>query len=169
MASATIPEAFCIFVYLLFTICTHMFIQFSSNPYELFVGGLLYLTLAAGISKVRWIGVEGDHNALVMDVMGLSLEIFFNCCSKKFSLKTVLMLAEKMVDMFFFHECIFFEIQSSNLQPDYLRLEICVRSIVWSLSIPNHFYTGISNQKTSYLVPLNNRMRFFLYVFLCPV
>lgn len=102
MASTTIPEAFCIFVDLLFTICTHMFIQFSSNPYELFVGGLLYLTLAAGISKVRWIGVEGDHNALVMDVMGLSLENFFTWCSKKFSLKTVLMLAEKMVDKFFF-------------------------------------------------------------------
>ncbi|XP_068343108.1 casein kinase 1-like protein 2 [Pyrus communis] len=41
---------------------------FSSNPYELFVGGLLYWTLAAGISKVGWIGVEGDHNALVMDI-----------------------------------------------------------------------------------------------------
>ncbi|KAM2639278.1 hypothetical protein TB1_025830 [Malus domestica] len=52
----------------------------------------------AGISKVRWIGVEGDHNALVMDVMGLSLDDFFTCCSKKFSLKTVLMLAEKMIN-----------------------------------------------------------------------
>ncbi|TQD84448.1 hypothetical protein C1H46_029979 [Malus baccata] len=54
----------------------------------------------AGISKVRWIGVEGDHNALVMDVLGLSLDNFFTCCSKKFCLKTVLMLAEKMVDIF---------------------------------------------------------------------
>ncbi|CAN6563821.1 unnamed protein product [Malus baccata var. baccata] len=39
-----------------------------------------------------------DHNALVMDVMGLSLDDFFTCCSKKFSLKTVLMLAEKMIN-----------------------------------------------------------------------
>ncbi|KAM2313581.1 hypothetical protein ACFX1S_026729 [Malus domestica] len=52
----------------------------------------------AGISKVRWIGVEGDHNALGMDVLGLSLDNFFTCCSKKFSLKTVLMLAEKMIN-----------------------------------------------------------------------
>ncbi|KAM2849916.1 hypothetical protein PS2_026255 [Malus domestica] len=43
----------------------------------------------AGISRVRWFGVEGDYNALVMDVMGVSLDTLFNCCSRKFSLKSI--------------------------------------------------------------------------------
>jgi len=53
--------------------------------------------LAAGIPNVRWFGVEGDYNVLVMDLLGPSLEDLFNFCSRKLSLKTVLMLADQMV------------------------------------------------------------------------
>ena len=52
----------------------------------------------AGIPNVRWFGVEGDYNVLVMDLLGPSLEDLFNFCSRKLSLKTVLMLADQMVD-----------------------------------------------------------------------
>lgn len=55
------------------------------------------LVLAAGIPNVRWFGVEGDYNVLVMDLLGPSLEDLFNFCSRKLSLKTVLMLADQMV------------------------------------------------------------------------
>ncbi|KAK6268218.1 hypothetical protein QUC31_012378 [Theobroma cacao] len=52
----------------------------------------------AGIPNVRWFGVEGDYNVLVMDLLGPSLEDLFNFCSRKLSLKTVLMLADQMIN-----------------------------------------------------------------------
>lgn len=63
--------------------------------------------MAAGIPNIKWFGVEGDYNVLVMDLLGPSLEEMFNFCSRKLSLKTVLMLAEQMVgriytNIFFF-------------------------------------------------------------------
>lgn len=61
--------------------------------------------MPAGIPNVRWFGVEGDYNVLVMDLLGPSLEDLFNFCSRKLSLKTVLMLADQMVGLFLFlHE-----------------------------------------------------------------
>jgi len=51
----------------------------------------------AGVPYVRWFGVEGDYNVMVMDLLGPSIEDLFNFCSRKFSLKTVLMLADQMI------------------------------------------------------------------------
>lgn len=58
------------------------------------------LVLTDGIPKVRWYGSEGDYNVLVMDLLGRSLEDLFNYCSRKLSLKSVLMVAEQMVGFF---------------------------------------------------------------------
>ena len=46
---------------------------------------------------MHWLAIESDFNVLVMDMLGPSLADLFNYCSKKFSLKTVLMLADQMI------------------------------------------------------------------------
>lgn len=46
---------------------------------------------------MKWFGSEGDYNVLVIDLLGPSLEDLFNYCGKKFSLKSVLMLADQML------------------------------------------------------------------------
>lgn len=55
------------------------------------------LFLSVGVPSVKWFGSEGDYNVLVIDLLGPSLEDLFNYCGKKFSLKTVLMLADQML------------------------------------------------------------------------
>ena len=50
-----------------------------------------------GIPHIRWYGQERDYNVLVMDLLGPSLEDLFNFCSRRFTMKTVLMLADQMI------------------------------------------------------------------------
>ncbi|KAL0396990.1 UNVERIFIED_CONTAM: Casein kinase-like protein 2 [Sesamum calycinum] len=69
----------------------HPQLLYESKLYKLLQGG-------TGIPNVRWFGVEGDYNVLVMDLLGPSLEDLFNFCSRKLSLKTVLMLADQMIN-----------------------------------------------------------------------
>ena len=44
----------------------------------------------------RWYGQEKDYNVLVMDLLGPSLEDLFNFCGRRFTMKTVLMLADQV-------------------------------------------------------------------------
>ena len=55
------------------------------------------MLLSDGIPGVKWFGSEGDYNVLVIDLLGPSLEDLFNYCNKKFTLKTVLLLADQMI------------------------------------------------------------------------
>lgn len=52
-----------------------------------------------GIPGTRWSGKDADDNILVLDLLGPSLEDLFVYCGRKFSLKTVLMLADQMVSV----------------------------------------------------------------------
>ncbi|URE34862.1 casein kinase [Musa troglodytarum] len=65
---------------------------------QLFYEAKLYNILhgGSGIPNIKWCGIDGEDNALVLDLLGPSLEDLFVYCSCKFSLKTVLMLADQM-------------------------------------------------------------------------
>merc|ERR1719383_1293978 len=58
---------------------------------------LKHLEGVPGIAHVHYFGVQGDFNAMVVDLLGPSLEDLFNVCKRRFSLKTVLMVADQML------------------------------------------------------------------------
>ncbi|KAI8342360.1 kinase-like domain-containing protein [Chlamydoabsidia padenii] len=68
----------------------HPQLEYEAKVYKSLLGGV-------GISKVRWYGTECDYNAMVIDLLGPSLEDLFNFVKRKFTLKTVLLLADQMI------------------------------------------------------------------------
>jgi serine/threonine protein kinase len=50
-----------------------------------------------GIPRVYWFGREGVYYAMVMDILGPSLQDLFKFCSGKFTLKTILLLADQLL------------------------------------------------------------------------
>lgn len=50
-----------------------------------------------GIPRVFWFGRDGGYNVLVLERKGYNLEQLFNKCHRRFSLKTVLMLTDKLL------------------------------------------------------------------------
>ncbi|KAJ7972628.1 putative Casein kinase [Quillaja saponaria] len=69
----------------------HPQLHYESKIYMLLQGG-------TGVPHLKWFGVEGDYNVMVIDLLGPSLEDLFNYCNRKFTLKTVLMLADQLIN-----------------------------------------------------------------------
>ncbi|KAH1015710.1 casein kinase I isoform X2 [Dendroctonus ponderosae] len=68
----------------------HPQLHIESKFYKMMQGGV-------GIPQMKWCGSEGDYNVMVMELLGPSLEDLFNFCSRRFSLKTVLLLADQLI------------------------------------------------------------------------
>ncbi|KAG6327516.1 hypothetical protein ID866_11573, partial [Astraeus odoratus] len=58
-----------------------------------------YRTLngTVGVPQVHHFGQEGLHNVLVIDLLGPNLEDLFDRCGRKFTIKTVCMVAKQMI------------------------------------------------------------------------
>ncbi|CAL9067362.1 casein kinase 1-like protein 3 [Musa acuminata AAA Group] len=68
----------------------HPQLLYEAKLYNILQGG-------SGIPNIKWCGVDGEDNVLVLDLLGPSLEDLFVYCGRKFSLKTVLLLADQML------------------------------------------------------------------------
>lgn len=80
------------------------FEDINSKHQQLYAECRIYLwfhshstVLAQAIPQVVYYGIEGNKSIMIMDLLGLSLEKLLQKCSGKFSIKTVLMIADQML------------------------------------------------------------------------
>ena len=80
------------------------FEEINSKHQQLYAECRIYLwfhsdasVLAQAIPQVVYYGIEGNKSMMIMDLLGPSLEDLMNKTNKKFSMKTVLMLADQMI------------------------------------------------------------------------
>ncbi|KAF6779818.1 hypothetical protein AHF37_00675 [Paragonimus kellicotti] len=71
----------------------HPQLHFESRVYKCLQG-------TSGIPRIQYYGTDGYRNmyhVLIMDLLGPSLEDLFTFCGRRFTMKTVLMLADQML------------------------------------------------------------------------
>ena len=72
-------------------ITSHPQLLYESRLYRLFQGEV-------GIPTLHWYGVEGTNNVLVMELLGASLEDLLQSNKGRLPLRTVLLLADQMIE-----------------------------------------------------------------------
>lgn len=88
---------------------------------------------AAGIPNVYYFGQEGLHSILAIDLLGPSLEDLFDRCNRRFSTKTVVMVAKQML---------------SRVQT------IHEKNLIFRDIKPDNFLTGRPNTKAQNIIHL---------------
>ncbi|CAD8181451.1 unnamed protein product [Paramecium octaurelia] len=68
----------------------HPQLVFEAKVTKALAGGI-------GIPTLHYFGQEAGLNVMIIDLLGPNLEDLFNLCQRKFSLKTVIMLADQMI------------------------------------------------------------------------
>ena len=78
----------------------HPQLVYEAKLYRVLQGGV-------GMPSMEYFGQEGVYNVMAMDLLGPSLEELFNYCSRRFSLKTTIMLADQLVSrvQYLHHKC----------------------------------------------------------------
>ena len=72
----------------------HPQLSYESKVYRLLHQGDLEVV---GIPAIYWYGNEGEYNGMAMELCGPCLEDLFNYCLRRFTVKTVLMIADQML------------------------------------------------------------------------
>jgi len=69
------------------TIRTEVSIVNDSRHLQLLQGGI-------GIPKIHHYSHEGDYYTMITEILGPNIEALFNFCNRKFTVKTICMIAD---------------------------------------------------------------------------
>ena len=112
-----------------------------------------------GVPQVFYFGPCGKYNAMVLELLGPSLEDLFDLCDRTFSLKTVLMIAIQLVGQT--HKnicqkhcaCVFNWITQLCPSPQITRMEfVHTRSLIYRDVKPENFLVGRPGSKRQHTI-----------------